>query len=87
MARFYSEIQGNRGLASRMGTKDSGIWGHIRGWNIGIEVVGKVEDGEDVFYVYVTGGSSGHKTTRLIGKFKEDKENEEKPTDGFWEGN
>jgi hypothetical protein len=38
MAQFYAEIQGNRGQASRMGTKATGIWGHIRGWNIGAKV-------------------------------------------------
>ena len=34
MAQFYASIQGNRGEATRMGTKASGIEGHIRGWNI-----------------------------------------------------
>ena len=49
MARFYAEIQGNRGKASRMGSKDSGIWGHIRGWSVGARVTWYVNDeGEDV---------------------------------------
>lgn len=67
MAQYYAEIQGNRGLASRMGSKDSGIWGHIRGWNCGIEVAGRVEDEEDRFYVYATSGSSGYGNRELIG--------------------
>ena len=60
MARFYATIQGNRGEASRMGTKDSGISGHIRGWNIGASVYMSVGlDGKDICTVYITSGSSG----------------------------
>lgn len=67
MAHFYSEIQGNRGMTSRIGTKNSGIWGHIRGWNTGVEVSGYVDkEGRDVFKVYATGGSSGYFTSKLV---------------------
>jgi len=68
MAHFYSEIQGiYRGLASRMGTENSGIWGHIRGWNVGVEVVGGVDsEGNDVFTVYATGGSNGRESNKII---------------------
>ena len=38
MARFYGEIQGNKGQATRMGTKTSGFHAHIRGWDVGIKV-------------------------------------------------
>lgn len=72
MARFYSEIQGNRGEATRMGTADSGIRGHIRGWRTGIRVCGGTDkDGEDVFYVYATGGSTGRTPDVLIATVKE----------------
>ena len=67
MSHFYAEIQGNRGLASRQGSKNSGIWGHIRGWNSGIEVRGYVNEfGQDVFEVYQTGGSNGCTSDRHI---------------------
>jgi len=67
MAQFYAQIQGNRGAASRMGSKDSGIWSHTRGWNSGVEVVGRVdEDGNDVFEVFATSGSNGGGSRRLI---------------------
>ncbi len=61
MAQFYASIQGNRGEASRMGTKSSGIEGHIRGWNIGARVVCSHDDktGKDVVRVYKTSGSGG----------------------------
>ena len=38
MAHFYGEIQGNRGGATRMGSKDSGFRAHIRGWHVGVRV-------------------------------------------------
>ena len=67
MARFYAEIQGNRGMASRMGTPKSGIWGHIRGWRIGCRVSCYVDDeGRDVIQVVQTGGSSGTIADKLI---------------------
>ena len=66
MAQFMAEIEGNRGMCSRLGNKASGIWGHIRGWNVGIRVIGKYEDDEDKFYVYATSGSSNSRSSTLI---------------------
>jgi hypothetical protein len=71
MAQFYAEIQGNRGEATRMGSKDSGISGHIRGWNIGARVVCTHEDGRDVVRVFKTSGSNGHGSSKLIAEFTE----------------
>ncbi len=59
MSHFYAEILGNRGGASRTGTKESGMYAHIRGWHLGIKVVLVHEDGRDVIRAYRTGGSSG----------------------------
>ena len=47
MSRFYGEVKGNRGKTSRCGSKASGIWGHIRGWNLGVFVDCRVVDGKD----------------------------------------
>ena len=69
MSRFYAQIQGNHGIASRQGHKSSGIWSHIRGWNLGIEVQGFVDSqGKDVFWVSITKGSNntGDKALALI---------------------
>ncbi len=67
MARFYAEIQGNRGQASRMGTTSSGIWGHVREWNVGAKVVCQVNTwGRDEVLIYRTTGSSGHGHSDLI---------------------
>ena len=70
MAHFYADIQGNRGGASRMGTPNSGITGHIRGWSVGARVFISEVDGVDVVTVYATGGSNGHKAEKLIAEFK-----------------
>jgi hypothetical protein len=63
MARYYAEIQGNRGEATRMGTPSSGISAHPRGWDLGVRVSGYPSMGDtqrDEFSVDVTSGSNGH---------------------------
>ena len=69
MAQFYGEIQGNRGVATRMGSKDSGFYAHIRGWNVGVRVQLYHENGVDYVEVYETGGSTGRKAERKIASF------------------
>jgi hypothetical protein len=71
MAQFYANIQGNRGEATRMGTKSSGLSGHIRGWNVGARVEVSHEDGHDVVRVYRTGGSNFGFCT-LLAEYSED---------------
>ena len=58
MSRFYGEIQGNRGPATRQGSEASGVHGHIRGWNVGGRVEVYDRDGRDVVEVAATGGSN-----------------------------
>lgn len=64
MARFYGEVEGTRGRASRLGS--SGMRSHTRGWNVGVEVVCRVCDGADVIEVYETGGSHAPNAKRLL---------------------
>ncbi len=65
MSRFYAEIQGNRGEATRGGSRS--IRGHIRGWNVGVEVVGTPDsDGVDEFVVYATGGSNDCGSRKVV---------------------
>jgi hypothetical protein len=73
MSRFYAEIKGNRGMASRTGFKDSGIWSHTRGWHTGVEVQCSVDDkDEDVIEIYATGGSGASIARRLIATIYQD---------------
>jgi hypothetical protein len=69
MAHFYANIRGNRGEATRMGSLESGIHGHIRGWNVGCLVACYVgDDGKDHVRVTLTSGSyGGH--DRVLGDF------------------
>lgn len=70
--RFMGEAWGydNQGAestpASRLGS--TGIKSHTRGWNLGIEVVGSIDqrDDSDYFEIYATGGSNGERG-RLLG--------------------
>lgn len=74
MAQFYAEIQGNRGAATRMGSKESGISGHIRGWDIGARVtmVYNKETGKDEVHIRLTSGSNGGKCGKCLGKYTVD---------------
>ena len=71
MAQFYASIHGNRGEATRAGSKTSGISGHIRGWSIGARVVIDYNEktGKDEVTVYKTSGSSGNDPEKLIAEF------------------
>ena len=72
MAQFYANIQGNRGKATRIGTKASGIGGHIRGWRVGARIEISHIDGKDVVCVYRTGGSIGPDPHELIAEFRDE---------------
>jgi hypothetical protein len=71
MAHFYASIQGNRGERTCMGTKNSGIEGHIRGWDIGgrIDVFYNAEKDRDEVRIMVSTGSNGSGQSKAIGMF------------------
>ncbi len=70
MAHFYASIQGNRGEATRMGSKDSGIDGHVRGWGVGIKSRCFVDhNGVDCCEVWLTSGSNTTFHDKFIGVF------------------
>lgn len=68
MSRFYGDLKGNRGEATRCGSKDSGIRSHARGWYFGGKVVMYVDPatGEDYMEVYATHGSNGYGQSKLL---------------------
>lgn len=61
MAHFRATIEGNKGGASRLGTKNSGIAATINGWNIGVKVYMwyDKENDRDCIHITETGGSNG----------------------------
>ena len=71
MSRFYASIQGNKSEATRQG--NSRIHGHIRGWNVGVKVLGFInEKRQDEIVIYLTSGSKGVKKSIYIGNFTEE---------------
>jgi hypothetical protein len=67
MARFYGSVDGARRTVGTLGHKE--ISSHTRGWDFGIRVEGRIDAGEDSFAVYLTAGSNGHASDRLLGTF------------------
>jgi len=69
MARFLGKVQGQRGAATRLGSPKSGLLVTANGWNSGVKVYAKVnQDGHDIFEIYGTAGSNGHKSDYFIAK-------------------
>ena len=72
MARFYATINGSaRTHASRLGTKNSGIVSHTRGWEIGCKVhigviPGKDNEIEDCVTIWLTSGSNANGQDKCI---------------------
>lgn len=59
MAHYRAEIRGMRGEASRLGTKSSGISGHIAGWDIGasVRIHYDTEKKQNVLFISVDNGN------------------------------
>jgi hypothetical protein len=58
MAHFRAVILGQRGQASLLGSKKSGLIATIDGWHRGITVYANHINGKDVFHIYKTTGSA-----------------------------
>lgn len=71
MGHFYGTVRGNRGEASRMGSKLSGMYAHIRGWTIGVAVELHHDAAKDidVVQVFKTSGSHNMQGRKLIATF------------------
>ena len=72
MGHFIGYIKGNRGDASRIGTKKSGIDATARGWNIGGSVYCffDKERGIDIVRFMLDGGSNGPGMGETIAEFE-----------------
>lgn len=74
MARYIGFIRGNRGEASRLGSKDSGISASARGWNCGARIkIREMNNGGDQCTVYADQGSNGG-DDRWVAQIKHDQE-------------
>lgn len=72
MAQFRGTVEGNRGEASRCGTKGSGLEVTANGWDIGIEADLRHVNGRDEVMVYLTSGSNRTYLPKFIGSFTAD---------------
>jgi len=75
LAQFRAIIQGQRGEASRLGGKKTGISAEVNGWNSGISVRGYFDSelGKDVFVVTLNNGNGYNAgKSKVIGRFTED---------------
>lgn len=70
MARFRATIRGQRGEASRLGGRASGIQATVNGWDVGVEVDGHGGPDLDAFDLYATGGSNGRHGRTWIGRVR-----------------
>lgn len=66
MAQFLGSVQGQRGEATRLGSKVSGLEVRANGWNSGVRVAARHTGDQDVFYIYATAGSNGHRGDTLV---------------------
>lgn len=60
MAHFYGTVKGNRGQASRLGTKASGLKVTADGWTLGgMMTMYQDSEGNDHIDFFLDGGSGG----------------------------
>ena len=84
MSHFYGSIEGDRSEATRQGSKKNGISGHVRGWDFGVRVLMRDEDGVDTAGIYLTSGSNGHASEKAVGTFTAaDLTTREEPVNGL----
>lgn len=76
MAHFYGTVQGSREVASRLGTKKSGVRVKAQGWDIGGLVIDhqSQENGKDTIAFYLTGGGHNSFGSILVGRYQYDYE-------------
>lgn len=72
MAQFRATIVGQRGEASRLGNKMSGLRCECNGWTAGVTVYAEHRDGKDVFTVWRTTGSAARGGQVLLAEFDGD---------------
>lgn len=72
MAQYRGTLQGNRGDASRLGTKASDLVVTAHGWHLGLRAVMYYDEGakEDRLRVELNSGSGYDNASRFLGTFR-----------------
>lgn len=81
MARFYGELHGARGPASRCGTPASGLRSHARGWHLGAEAELRASGNYDRLELRITGGSNNPRELLSFGTWERELSGELRPAD------
>lgn len=68
MAQFRGTLSGSRGEASRLGSAKTGLVARVNGWDSGVRVEASVENGHDVFRIFITSGSNARHGSACIGR-------------------
>ncbi len=85
MSHFYGTLQGNRGEATRCGSKASGVTTYAAGWGGAVRVTVYEQDGEDRYSVSLTPWQSSGGQSRLLAEGKLDATEEvTPPTEDIW---
>ena len=73
MARFYGELQGGRGEATRLGHASSGLRTEACSWNGAVKVILRAENDEDIVCIQAQQHGSSRNPTGYIfeGTFEE----------------
>ena len=79
MAQYRAIIKGNRGEASRLGSKSSGLEAWVNGWNLGVSVEIRHIEGKDRIFIYSTGGSNAPEKNRPIATITEPESFQNRP--------
>lgn len=70
MAQFIGKLDGQSGkTVSRLGSKKSGVFATVNGWNSGVSVhaIFNEKENRDEFIILYAGGSTGSKPSRVAG--------------------
>lgn len=71
MTQYMGTVNGNRGVASRLGTKSSGLLTKCNGWNLGAtcRIVHNETMQRDEISVFITTGTNGRGVSKFLGTF------------------
>lgn len=67
MAQFRGTVEGNRGEASRLGHKTSGLVTECNAWSIGVQCRAHHRNNEDVIQITINGGSNSARGSEVLG--------------------
>lgn len=72
MSDYYATVSGDGEMKGQRGSKEGGMWVHVRGHDLGvrIDVWYDEKEGMDVFEVRETSGSNEHRTGRVLARVR-----------------